>query len=435
MAASRCRHGFCLIIFSIFIFICCSLSAAADEDILFYSTRADTVPVRSSGSWYAYDYGDLAAGAYTSHSISNNEDFWEYTNHSIARGFRDLYNRLDLILSADNAINTKLTTIDFSISTLISKMWGSTSSPITIYRMNTTWDGGFATQQVNTIADALALDSINNMYAAYWSKLNNDALWAVQSEVADVETAVSDASSLAHSDSTSLGNKIFDSSSPTGNSAYYHTQTLQYESTAYPSYLVTTANGYKVATGADMGMVSSLRDYLDLINRNIIVQGNMLFNFSRTYTQDRYNIGSHTSTSWTVRSLADALTYGFSDLSNFTGRLASVFASDDDIQAREDADPQIQQAQEDFISSDGAASVKLSDMGSAKDVSSSLQSSLNTGVSPATSFSYFSSNSNLFQFFGDDCRANLDSAPVLRSDTFIDFYTPNFEMIGVAFSD
>lgn len=444
---SSCRCYARAVISIILALVCCLTPAlAADGGNSVYSISADTKAVtadRSTGNWTAFDYGYISSGAYSTHAITNNEDFWQYTNHSLARGLADLYNRADLILSADNSINSKLTTtngslntINSSIGSLLSKTWGSLSSNITVWRMDTDWSGNFSSQSVSTLADAIALDSINNMYSAYWAKLNNDALWSVQGQVAALNSTTSSASSIAHTDSTNLGNKVVDSTRPTGNSAYYHTQTLQYESVAYPSYLITTTNGYRVATGGDMGTVTSLGDYLDLLSRDLIVQGNMLFNFSRTYTQDRYNLSSHSSSSSTIRSLADSLTYGFSDLSNFTGRLASVFASDDDIQAREDADPQIQQAQQDFVSPDGAASVKLGDMGSAKDVSAQMQQSLNTGVSPSTAFSFFGTGGGLFALFTQDIKDDMDAVPQTRGgEDFVDFYSHNLEMIGVPFDD
>lgn len=129
----------------------------------------------------------------------------------------------------------------------------------------------------------------------------------------------------------------------------------------------------------------------------------------------------------TTDNLLDALGIMGMQLQNPLQRLAYVFASPQDLEIRKDVSDNVDQAQEDFFKSDGAGSVKPSNIKDAAGISGGAAGALSSPGSVGDVVEQIN-NSDNFSFFSQITLGNLDTVPVVVSDDeeddFIDFYDP-----------
>lgn len=167
-----------------------------------------------------------------------------------------------------------------------------------------------------------------------------------------------------------------------------------------------------------------------------IPQGNFYYNtaYIATDSSVRYidfdNSDYHILYNTIVNSKIEKNTQGIKDLS-------SIYASPEELAARQASKEVIDETLDDFTGS-GSAAAKKSDVSSAKDISNSLRSGLNSGGSMSDALSVLSPASGFWGWFSQDNASYFtyiynDPATDSHNDIYIDYYIPALFINGVQY--
>lgn len=114
-------------------------------------------------------------------------------------------------------------------------------------------------------------------------------------------------------------------------------------------------------------------------------------------------------TSFTATGLGPMLNKYMDSIQHDTGLLTYMFASPADIQAKKDSESLTSEMADSFLKPDSDASIKLSDVGTLKDSSKTVQQLGETGVTPGQAFEQLTGNGSIFSFFTQETANDLDT--------------------------
>lgn len=124
--------------------------------------------------------------------------------------------------------------------------------------------------------------------------------------------------------------------------------------------------------------------------------------------------------------LGPLLNGALSQLSYQVGLLDTVFASPQDLQMKQDVDPNMDAVSDSFLKSDSPGSVSTSDISDMASVSQGAASMVNTGVSMGQGFQQLDDPS-LFEFFTSETASNLHNVPAVSSEDEEEGWTHYYE--------
>lgn len=114
-------------------------------------------------------------------------------------------------------------------------------------------------------------------------------------------------------------------------------------------------------------------------------------------------------------SLWDTTLHGFSNLSYGLSKLVYIFASPEDIAAKEASENNVTNFTDNFIDPQGSNSASVSDFNSVGSIGSNLKESLTSGASASGSFGAFSNSDGKYNWFSQDTMDQLDTVSNSRT--------------------